>query len=246
MVVIRNQQNIDENAPVGPAYAIPAPFDPSRQDNEQGLVGRVLLYDNFEPPAQGTYFSKFIKVDEVGTGTISGNAQVLPFEGSYHLAVNTGATSANRTLAKRSYGLTPHKKIKVTVPWRFRDTNTFYVYFENKYFDATNRHDAHLRYNTVLSRWEYLTAGNTWAAVTQGSQTLATAVYHRLEFVIDFSNNVYEKILSDDLLLDISTVPSYVVANTSGVETQLLLGTDSQAAASSFADFDQVKVEEID
>ena len=117
---------------------------------------------------------------------------------------------------KRNLSIPPSGKVELVVRWMNENSavNGFFEWVIR--LDDGSQRIAKVRYDTALAKWQYWTSAGAWADVTGGGQDLdrtaqsagppgVTVAWHEMHLAVDFVNNNYLWLISDNLIVDVTT-----------------------------------------
>ena len=234
-------------------------WSPSRGVNLMNLTQYpgVMISDTFSGN-NGAWFGA--GASGAGTGLI-----VYPntnFGNSDANSLKVQAQPNSRFLAVRKFDITPKKKLAFNGFFCYDNpSNVAFVHMQMQWRDVDHglTHLAAYRYNTALTRWEYLpntspSASGAFVALPNGTTTLASGAgaWHETYFDVDFGNNLYDEFLSGQIGVvntgSASLGPAIPTPaeNTEAQRVEILLGVETTSSGVGNTWWDDITIFEVD
>lgn len=172
------------------------------------------------------------------------------FHGSQSIRVT--AAGGVPAISSRYFPMPPSKKIEFSCIWGCTDFTVLdNLRFIIDVYDGNHLARASVNYDPQTITWQYLTAGNAYAAVP-GSQNssqyeslnVVAGVYHKIRFSADFANFRYLGFEADDFKTEL-TNGFYNIIAVNERYAAIYLYVDPTAANASVANFDDILIKEV-
>lgn len=167
-------------------------------------AGGLLLYDDMEG---------VLEWSGSGTGVYTmEQSHDHAYQGDYSLLLKTrAAAAANDFLeATRKVGLTPRKKLLLSFYfYPYSSTNIKNIAVNFGHYDGSSYIHGELRYSYSSLLWQYLKSNGLYANVTGSGQKLFAEAWHSFSLNIDFVNSQYTQMVSDGLIIDMTSLDDY-------------------------------------
>lgn len=163
----------------------------------------VVLYDTFQN-ATGTWLG--VGGSGAGTGLVNPSSTVCANNSASGKSLQVTANANSRYYAVRKFDITPAKKLGFNVFFCYDSpVNVAFINFEAVWKDVDHgvNHHAAYRYNTDLTRWEFLpntatSPSGAWQALAGATSTMESGAgaWHELYFDANYNANTYDEFSS--------------------------------------------------
>ena len=166
-------------------------------------LGPVMLFDNMED------LFKWVEAGNMGDSVFE-KIGTVAYNGSACLHMKsrtTGCASGDVIIAKRTLYERPGKRYRFEMLWRFEaKANCEKMTVRSKVYDGTYVHYVYLYYDAQNDKWRYTNSAGVDADVPGGAQLLNPATFHRLQMGWDQNSQMWVKMVSDGMEIDMSTL----------------------------------------
>jgi len=181
------------------------------------VPGRIIIFDNFG--IGKAFVSNYTGAD--GRVEIT---QSLRYNSQATCRIKTRVTSpAADDQASLTYyaNITPQKQLQLDLDFYLESLeNARSFEFWLTYLDGTYIHYAKIRFDSQNSKWQYLNSAGTWTDIAGSTQLLIISGWHHATMVVDFFNDKYVSLSSENASYDLS---SFAVQVDDGPAAQYLI-----------------------
>lgn len=138
------------------------------------------------------------------TGVPKYVTDIPAFEGDYVLSLNNPV--GEYADCRVQFGMFPNLKNSVELAW-YKDPNLRRVWLEIDIRNGSVIRRVGVCWNKDVDRWEYGTSTGTYTAVPGGGEKIDSYTWNYLRLVGDWKNNVYSRLMTTGLDIDMSGIP---------------------------------------